>query len=183
MRVLVLGLILTIAVTLAGCGGGGGAGGGSATASLTKVPSDIVGTWRVPGLGLPDDKLGVRSDGGVIINTQLSGTRGDSQTRIGTCSPEGSLDLNGSWRASGVDYFINASGRVQPQSHSLTMQATVVASSGAKHENQVVSGDKISGLELPPPPPGDPPADDLEKPPPPPGDDPSGTGLPPPPPF
>lgn len=86
----------------------------------------------------------------------------------------------------GVDYQINATGAVQPESHSLTIQATVTASNGAGHENAVVSGDRISDEELPPPPPPfDLPSDSgYELPPPPPGYPPDTPEMPPPtPPF
>ena len=171
MRVLMYGIILVIVVAMAGCGGGGG--GGATPASLSKVPTDMVGTWQVPGLGLPDDEMGVQADGDVIVNSDVPATRSDSQTRIGSCSADGTLALNGSWRLGGVDYSINASGRVQAQTHSLTMQATIVASSGERRDNQVVSGDRVSGTELSPPaPPVDPPGGGTELPPPPPGDGP-----------
>ncbi len=190
MRVAILALIVVIAAMLTGCGGGGGAGGSSA--GITQVPSDIVGTWRVPGMGLPNDELGVQTNGDVVVNSETATSRSDSQARIGTCSPQGVLSLNGGWRHNGVDYSINASGSVQSQSHSMTLHATIVESTGGRHEGQVINGDRVSDIELPPPPPGDDPGTGsggdggIELPPPPPGYDP-GTGdggieLPPPPP-
>jgi hypothetical protein len=89
--------------------------------------------------------------------------------KIGTCGAQGALLLNGSWRLDGVDYEIAASGMVLPESHSLTLQATVTGSNGEVCRDETFSGDWISDLEFPPPPPGDPPDDDIELPPPPPG--------------
>ena len=179
MRSCVCGLIVAVVVGLTGCGGGGGGG----SASLSAVPSGAIGTWKVPGLGLPDDEMGVQSDGDVVVNSETPATRADSQARIGTCTPQGTLVLSGSWRSGGVDYQISATGAVQPESHSLTIQATVTASNGSGRENAVVSGDRISDVELPPPPPGDPPGDPGDElPPPPPGDEPDTPEMPPPPP-
>lgn len=177
MRFVMCVLVSMLIVVLAGCGGGGG----GATSSLSQVPMGIVGTWQVPGLGLPDDEMGVQSDGDVVVNSEEPANRSGSQTRIGVCNPDGTLVLNGSWQSDGVDYTISASGRVEAQSHSLTIQATIVTSSGERMDYQGVSGDRISDMELPPPPPGDPWSDDgIEYPPPPPGD--PSDELPPPPP-
>jgi hypothetical protein len=189
MRFAVCGLIVGLAVGLTGCGGGGGGGG---SASLTdvppgivgfgQVPSDVVGTWKVPGLGLPADQMGVQPDGDVVVNSESPATRADSQAKIGACSPQGALTLNGTWRSGGVDYQISATGNVVPASHSLTLNADVTASNGDAHHNALFSGDRISDIELPPPPPFDPPANPGDEYPPPPPDGWPGDELPPPPP-
>jgi len=179
MRFCVCGLIVAVVVGLTGCGGGGGGG----SASLSVVPSGAIGTWKIQGLGLPNDEMGVQSDGDVVVNSETPATRGDSQTKIGICSPRGTLALSGSWRSGGVDYQISATGAVQPESHSLTLRANTTASNGAGRENADFSGDRISDAELPPPPPFDLPTDPgYELPPPPPGDEPDTPEMPPPPP-
>jgi len=173
--------MLIAIVFVVGCGGGGGGGQSS---SVTVLPSDMVGTYLVQGIGLPNDQLGVQSDGDVVVNADSRAGSGGTITRIGTCSPQGIFALNGSWRAGGTDYTINANGELRPQNHSLVMQATVTGGNGFSCHDAPFSGDRVSNLEVPPPPPGaNPPGDggDIESPPPPPGDDP-GPEMPPPPP-
>jgi len=165
MKVCACGLMLAMVVAVAGCGGGGG----GQIASASRVPSAAVGTYRVQGLGLPDDQMSVQSGGDVVVSTEAPAGRADSVAKIGTCGAQGALLLNGSWRLDGVDYEIAASGMVLPESHSLTLQATVTGSNAEVCRDETFSGDWISDLEFPPPPPGDPPDDDMELPPPPPG--------------
>ena len=184
MRVVIFALVVMMAAILVGCGGGATA----TSTTITELSSDMVGTWRVPGIGLPDDELGVQTDGDVVVNSEVASSRSGSQVKIGTCDSQGTLNLNGSWRCGGVDYSINASGSMQLPSHSMTLRATIVAGAD-RHEGQVLSGDRVSGDQLPLPQPTDSDNGGVEQPPPVPGDDP-GTGsggdsdieLPPPPP-
>jgi hypothetical protein len=185
MKLCACGLILAAVLAIAGCGGGGG-GQGASTATLS---SDVVGTYRVEGLGLPNDELGVQSDGDVVVNADSLGERGGAITRIGACSPQGALTLNGTWRTGGVDFSITASGELRPETHSLMLQATVAGSNGLSHHDEPFTGDWVSDLEVPPPPPGGGDdaggGDDIELPPPPPGGDDGGGDdieIPPPPP-
>lgn len=164
MRCCLWALILTAIVAVAGCGGGGG----GQTASLALVPSAAVGTYRVEGIGLPNDELAIRSDGDVVVNAESRAERGGCITKIGTCSPSGMLSLNGTWRTGGVDFSITGTGELRLQTRSLTLRATVAGSNGLSYRDEIFSGDWVSELEVPPPPP-DYPEDDIEMPPAPPG--------------
>ncbi len=178
MRLCVCGLVLTGVLAVAGCGGGGG----GQSASIATLSSDVVGTYRVEGLGLPNDEMGVQSDGDVVVNADSLAERGGAITRIGSCSPRGTLNLNGTWRTGGAEYAITANGELRPRTHSLVLQATVTGSDGLSHHDEPFSGDRVSDLEIPPPPPGDGDDDDIELPPPPPGGDGDDIEFPPPPP-
>lgn len=162
---------LLILLLIAGCGGGG-----SNTASIsTQLSSNLVGTWSVEGLALPNDQLVVQSDGDVIVysesSTRSTSTGSDeSQTgaRIGTCNPDGTISLNGAWRYQSVDYNISATGKVDSSSQSLLLLATVRDSSHILYNDTEANGVKLSADEMPPAPPGD--YDDEDELPPPPPD-------------
>lgn len=167
MKAVVLGLVVVVIAGLAGCGGGGG----GQTSNLATLPSDLVGTYQVGGLNLPDDQLGIKPNGDVIVNSEASSTRGaSSQTRIGSCSPEGTLSLGGTWKSGGTDYAISANGTIVPATHCLTLQATLTSGTIVTASDETVSGSKIGDHELPPSPPDYPDdgGDDILRPPPPP---------------
>jgi hypothetical protein len=167
MRAIVCGFVVIIVAGIVGCGGGGG--GGAQPLSLVGTQSDLVGTWRVQGLGLPDDQMGVQTNGDVVVNSESPATRGGSVAKIGTWSPQGTLSLAGTWRSGGVDYSIIGTGTFQPGSRSLAVQASVTGSDGISLRGATILGDKIGDYDLPPPPPDFPTGgDDMEQPPPPP---------------
>jgi len=141
-------LVLAAVAGIAGCGGGGGQ-----TASLALVPTGVVGTYRVEGIGLPNDELAIRSDGDVVVNAESRAEREGRITKIGTCSPRGTLSLNGTWRTGGVDYSITAVGELRPETRSLVLRATVTGSNGLSRRDESFSGNWVSELEIPPPPP------------------------------
>lgn len=166
MRFCACALLLASVTVVGGCGGGGGQ-----VASVALGPTDVVGTYRVEGIGLPNDELAIRSNGDVVVNAESRAEREGCILKIGTCSPHGTLALNGTWRNGGVDYSITATGKLRPETRSLLLRGTVTGSNGLSRRDESFYGDWVSELEIPPPPPGDLPAGDgIELPPPPPGD-------------
>lgn len=185
MKAVVCGIIVIIVAGIAGCGGGGG----GQTSLLTPLPAGIVGTYQVKGLNILGDQLAVTSNGDVIVNSEKAATKGSSQAKIGSCTAQGDLALNGSWTAGGTDYKINGSGKILPQKKSVTLEATVTHGDVVTQHPVKIDGGKVNDDMLPPPPPpsydsgGD--DDDMLKPPPPPDDSGNDDGMlnPPPPPY
>lgn len=145
-------VVIVIAVLLTGCGGGGGVsttGGNSivstvpTTQQVVTLPTDLTGNWTVKNLGLPNNEIIVESDGSV--NVVSSGTR--SSSKIGSCSTEGILTLNGGWSVDSKSYTIMAAGRINTTSSSLSLNATLLESGKVVVENAAVQGDRSSGYE------------------------------------
>lgn len=166
MRAIICGIVVVIVAGISGCGGGGG----GQTLSLSTLPPEIVGTYHVHGLGLPEDELGVKSNGDVVVNSETPATRSGSQTRIGSCSAQGVILLDGSWTTGGTAYTVSASGTVVGASRLLTLQAMLTVGSLVGGSNATVSGVKLGDFELPPPVPDlrDGGVEDMLRPPPPP---------------
>lgn len=166
MRALICGVIVIVVVGIAGCGGGGGAPAGS----FTMLPQSIAGTYHIQGLNLPNDRLGVKSGGDVVVNSDTAVAGGSSQAKIGSCSSQGAITLNGSWTSGGQTYSISGSGSIASASHGLTLQAVVNRGGLVSGSETTVTGEKIGDFELPPPPPDYPDTggDDMINPPPPP---------------
>lgn len=159
MQKFLCGLGLAAMLVTAGCGGGGG--GSAVSGSGTLLSQDVVGTWNVPNLGLPNNQLGVQSNGDVVVNSEgtVRGTRNRSlaAVKIGTCNPDGSITLNGNWIAQDTHYRITGSGQVSASSHSISLQATVETVNGSNVtvvlERTESGGVKMGDTEYPPPPP------------------------------
>jgi len=183
-------IIIALAATmLSGCGGGGGTGMGiiaSPPQAASPLPPTLTGDWVVRDLGLPGDRVSVQADGQVVVATSAS--RGT--VTIGSCAPDGAMDLNGSWTSDGVGYAICGSGAIDPSSESLTLCATVTSGNTSVCRDARVTGVRAAadGYDTPPAPPDDSvdePGGNPDTPPPPPdvdSSDSSDRDLPPPPP-
>jgi hypothetical protein len=158
MQKILWGLSVVI-MAMAGCGGGGGA----ADQSALRLSDDIVGTWQVADLGLPNDQIVIENDGDVAVEVTTSQTRSDSPGAlivIGSCS-SGELNLNGSWTVNGVERSIVATGNVDSTGSALSLSATVSQDEEIVCRNVTVTGVKDDGLS-------DLSSDDIEPPPAPP---------------
>ena len=152
--------------------------------AASPLPSTLTGNWVVGNLGLPNDRLSVQTDGQVVVAASTS--RGT--VTIGSCAPDGTLDLNGTWTSDGVDYVISGSGAIDPSSETLTINATFTNGGTSVSRDEHVTGVKVTtdGYDTPPAPPDDSvePGGNPDTPPPPPDMDSSDSDkdLPPPPP-
>ncbi len=149
-------MIALAATMLSGCGGGGGTGMGIVAGppqAASPLPPTLTGDWVVRDLGLPNDRISVQTDGQVVVATSAS--RGT--VTIGSCAPDGALDLNGTWTSDGVDYAICGSGAIDPSSESLTLDATVTGGNASVCRDALVTGVRASadGYDTPPAPPDD----------------------------
>ncbi|MCE5324593.1 hypothetical protein LLG46_14950 [bacterium] len=154
MHKVLWGLSIIMILATAGCGGGGG----STASTPLKLSNDIVGTWQVEDLGLPNDQIVIQDDGDVVVEATTSQTRGDSTVVIGGCSADGTLNLNGGWTVDGVDHTIDATGSVDSNNSKLSLCATVCQDEEVICENITVTGtkgDSVSDddIEAPPDPP------------------------------
>ena len=184
MRALICGVVIIVVAGIAGCGGGGG----GQTILPTTLSSDLVGTYQVKGIDLPGDRIGVSSNGDVLVDSDTPATKASSQVKIGSCDARGVLALNGSWTSGGTDYSISATGSIDAASHSVSLQATVTRGNQVVKQGTAALGERVEDTVLPPPPPDYPDDDDddgMLPPPPPPYDSGGGTGgdMPPPPPY
>lgn len=143
-----IGLSFTILLiaALAGCGGGGG-GSATSSPSLMEISEDILGTWQVENIDLPNDEIAIEQDGKVVIEVADSQTRDSSTTNtvcIGNCSSAGILQLNGNWTNGGIEHSIQATGSIDTDSNKLTLLATVTTADETVCQNAQITGTKCS---------------------------------------
>ncbi|MHB9036147.1 MAG: hypothetical protein ACYC64_05735 [Armatimonadota bacterium] len=183
MQRIVWGATVVMIAALAGCGGGGGSAIGVVDPPVTLSPlsPDIVGTWQVQNLGVPNDEIIVQEDGDIVIGVTepqtLSANQSADLVNIGTCTSLGVVHLAGRWIASGVEHSIDATGTIDPGSSKLSLQATVKEAERTVRQSITVTGskgvdasDQASDAQTPPPPPfgAVESAQDMDAPPPPP---------------
>ena len=156
MQRVLCGIALVAMLIMAGCGGGGGGVAQLGQPQMLSLPSEMVGTYNVQGLGLPNDELGVETSGDVFVQADAPANArmvSASHVRIGSCSRDGALSLSGAWSVGGANYSITASGRVRAESRSLSLQATVLEDSNVLHRDAAVTGELVQVLNPPAPPP------------------------------
>lgn len=158
MQKVLWGLSVLLIVVAAGCGGGGGTVSQALPDASKSLSDDIVGTWQVQSLGLPNNQVQIEKDGDVAVEADGSQTRSDSSNSlvvIGSCSSSGTLSLNGSWVVDGVEHSIVATGNVN--SSALSLSATVRQNEEIVCQNVTVTGvkdsEESSDVETPPAPP------------------------------
>jgi hypothetical protein len=176
MQKVLWGLSVIMIAAMAGCGGGGG---GATGPSALRLSDNIVGTWQVANLGLPNDQIVIEDDGDVAVEATGSKTRSDSSSSlvvIGSCNGSGTLSLNGSWTVNGVEHSIVATGNVDSTASALSLSATVRQDEEIICQNVTVTGVKDDDAS-------DQSDDDIETPPAPPDLDDDPYDTPPAPPF
>lgn len=149
-RMFLITLMALVALAAAGCGGGGGGGETS-----PDTVSDFAGTWTIPSLGLPQDQVMITTGGVVYVNGESPtlamasvGTLG-YYTRIGTCSEQGALTLDGYWTYNGVLHRVIGNGSANSGTRTISVSITLLQNNRIVLQNTLLSGTLLNST--PPP--------------------------------